>query len=160
MSIEDICALPVGDLAAPDTFLFLWATGPHLRQAFDVLDAWGFAYSGVAFTWAKLTPSHNRGQLSLLPLDDSFLHVGCGYTTRKNSELCLLGRRGSPKRLAADVREMILAPVRQHSRKPIEFYNRVERFCAGPRLELFSRQSRPGWTSWGAEAGKFDAAAA
>jgi N6-adenosine-specific RNA methylase IME4 len=86
--------------------------------------------------------------------DDLFF--GPGLTTRKNAEFVILCRRGSPKRLAADVFEIILAPRRESGRKPDEVYRRVERYCAGPRLELFARESREGWATWGDEATKFD----
>lgn len=59
MSVDDIAALPVGEIAAKDSHLFLWVTGPCLRQGFDVMEAWGFRYSAVAFTWIKLKKSHN-----------------------------------------------------------------------------------------------------
>ena len=62
---------------------------------------------------------------------------------------------GSPKRLARDVRELLITPVREHSRKPDELYAEVERYAAGPYLELNARTKRPGWDSWGNEAGKF-----
>ncbi len=156
MGLAQIIAMPVKEIAAPNAHLFLWATGPCLRQAFDVIDAWGFRYSGVAFTWVKLKRSYQASQLRVLPTAEADLHVGLGFTTRKNAEFCLLARRGSAKRVAKDVREIILSPVREHSRKPDEFYGRVERYCAGPYLELFGRQSRPGWTTWGLEATKFD----
>ena len=67
----------------------------------------------------------------------------------------MLGRRGQPKRLSGDVREVLLAPVREHSRKPDEVYERIEHFCAGPRLDLFARERRPGWAAWGNELDKF-----
>lgn len=157
MGIDDIAALPVRDLAAPDAHLFLWTTGPCLRQSFEVMEAWGFKYSAVAFTWIKLKRSHNALQLRVVPLAESDLHVGLGLTTRKNAEFCLLGRRGSARRIAKDVREVILAPVREHSRKPDQFFDRVERYCEGPYLELFARQSRPGWDAWGNQTRLFDA---
>lgn len=160
MDLEAIKSLPVGTLAAKDAHLFLWVTGPNLRQAFDVIDAWGFKYSAVAFTWVKLKKSVDPRQLRFCSLMESDLHVGLGLTTRKNSEMCLLARRGSPRRIAKNIREIILAPVRQHSRKPDEAYDRVQRYCAGPYLELFSREHRPGWTTWGNETGKFDRMAA
>ena len=72
-----------------------------------------------------------------------------GYWTRASSEVCLLGTRGKPKRLNADVRQGIIAPVRQHSRKPDGIHERIERLVAGPYLELFARQQREGWTAWG-----------
>jgi len=151
MDLAAIKALPVGKLAAKDAHLFLWATGPCLPWAFEVLDAWGFRYSSMAFTWIKLKRRYDAHQLRVLPTADADLHVGLGLTTRKNAEFCLLGRRGNERRLAKDVREVVLAPVREHSRKPDEAYARVERYCAGPYLELFARQRRPGWDSWGDE---------
>lgn len=159
MGIEDICAMPVKDLAAKDAHLFIWTTGPCLQQTFDVIKAWGFRYSGVAFTWVKLKRSHNPRQLRILPTAESDLHVGLGLTTRKNAEFCLLARRGNARREAKNIREIIMAPVREHSRKPDEVYDRVQRYCVGPYLELFSRQQRPGWTCWGNEVDKFTEAA-
>jgi N6-adenosine-specific RNA methylase IME4 len=110
----------------------------------------------MGFTWVKLRRSHEPHQLRLLPLAESDVHVGTGLTTRKSAEFCVLGRRGNPKRLSAAVREVIFAPVREHSRKPDEVYERIERYCAGPRLDLFGRCSRPNWTVWGDEATKYD----
>lgn len=159
MGAADICAMPVGQLADKDAHLFLWATGPCLPQAFDVIKAWGFRYSGVAFTWIKLKRSHNPLQLRVLPMAATDLHTGLGFTTRKNAEFCLLARRGSARRIAKDVREIILSPVREHSRKPDEVYTRVQRYCAGPYLELFARAPRAGWDVWGNETTKFDEAA-
>jgi N6-adenosine-specific RNA methylase IME4 len=159
MGIDDICAMPVKDLAAKDAHLFIWTTGPCLQQTFDVIKAWGFRYSGVAFTWVKLKRSHNPRQLRILPTAESDLHVGLGLTTRKNAEFCLLARRGNARREAKNIREIIMAPVREHSRKPDEVYERVQRYCVGPYLELFSRQQRPGWTCWGNEVDKFSEAA-
>lgn len=156
MGVDDICALPVRDLAARDAHLFLCTTGPCLRQAFDVMEAWGFRYSAVAFTWVKLKRSHNAAQLRVLPTIDSDFHVGLGLTTRKNTEFVLLGRRGNARRKSKKVRELIVSPVREHSRKPDELFHRVREYCDGPYLDLFSREVRPGWESWGNEVGKFN----
>lgn len=159
MSLADICALPVGDLAAKDCHLFLWTTGPGLREAFQVIDAWGFRYSAIGFVWIKLKrkAGDDGHQFSIVPprLLESNLHVGTGYTTRKNAEIVLLARKGSPKRISKSVREVILSPVREHSRKPDEMYRRVTEYCEGPYLDLFARQRREGWTSWGFEIDKF-----
>jgi N6-adenosine-specific RNA methylase IME4 len=155
MSIKDIAALPVGDVASPDAHLFLWVTGPVLEQAFGVIKAWGFRYSGIAFTWVKLKKSHDPHQLRILPTADGDFHVGLGFTTRKNAEFCLLARRGNAKRIAKNIRELIIAPRREHSRKPDEVHPRIERYAAGPYLELFGRQQREGWTVRGDEADKF-----
>lgn len=147
MTVDQICKLPVGHLAAPDCALFIWATNPMLDRAFEVIKAWGFRYTGVAFTWAKRTKT------------DSAWHMGLGYGTRQNTETCLLAKVGNPKRLAADVRELIVEPIREHSRKPDRVPADIERLFAGPYLEMFSRQQRAGWTCWGNEVGKFGDAA-
>lgn len=160
MGLDDIKALPVRDLAAKDAHLFIWTTGPCLRQTFEVMEAWGFRYSAVAFTWVKLKRSFDARQLRVLPTLESDLHVGLGLTTRKNAEFCLLGRRGSARRNAKDVREIILSPVREHSRKPDEAQARVERYCDGPYLELFARSQHEGWTAWGNQTDKFGSAVA
>jgi N6-adenosine-specific RNA methylase IME4 len=155
MGLDDIKALPVRALAAPDAHLFLWTTGPNLQQAFDVIAAWGFRYSGIGFTWIKLKRSIDTRQLRIVSTQESDLHVGLGFTTRKNAEFCLLARRGNAKRVSKSVREIILAPVREHSRKPDEFYRRAMAYATGPYVELFSREPRAGWDAWGAETGKF-----
>lgn len=154
MSIDDIKAMPVAEIAAKDCFLFLWGVWPHLREALEVLEAWGFSYSGVAFTWVKTHKSIDEW-----PQSERDLFMGLGYTTRKNTEFVLLGRRGKPVRKDGGVREVIVAARRAHSEKPEEFYARVETFCDGPYLDLFSRKSRPGWSAFGDQAGKFDSEA-
>lgn len=153
MTLEEIMALPVKELAAKDCVLFLWAINPMLPHALRVMDAWGFRFKTLGFSWAKLTPSSDG---SWIPK----WHVGTGYYSRANVELCLLGTRGKPKRLARNVRQLIVAPRREHSRKPDEVYASIERLVPGPRLDLFGRQSRQGWTVWGAESNKYDQPAA
>lgn len=158
MGIDDIAALPVKDIVAKDAHLFMWITGPILVEGkhLSIMKAWGFRPSAIAFTWVKLKKSHNPLQLRVLPIDKTDLHTGLGLTTRKNAEFCILGRRGSARRNAKDVREIILAPVREHSRKPDEQYERIERYCDGPFVELFARATRPGWHSWGNQVGLLD----
>lgn len=147
---QAIRALPVAELAAPDCVLFCWITWPTLDQALDVIGAWGFEYKTCAFAWVK---ADNR-QPDLLS-DSLPPFVGLGYWTRANSEVCLLATRGAPKRLNADVRQGIIEPRRQHSRKPDCVPGRIERLVAGPYLELFARTQRPGWDCWGNETTKF-----
>lgn len=158
MGVDDIAALPVREIVAPDAHLLLWITGPLLIEGkhIPIMKAWGFKPSSVAFTWVKLKRSIDVRQLRLTATLESDLHVGLGLTTRKNAEFCLLGRRGNAKRLSKSVREIILSPVREHSRKPDEFYRRAQQYAAGPYLEMFSREHRPGWDAWGLEVGKFD----
>lgn len=149
MSIDDICALPVESLAADDCVLFMWTCWPVLQASFRVLDAWGFTYKTCAFSWMKADPYR-------LFADEKTPFAGLGYWTRANTEPCLLATRGKPKRIHADVRQGIIAPRREHSRKPDCVHERIERLVAGPYVELFARQTRPGWDSWGNEVGKFD----
>lgn len=140
MKPGQIAALPVGALAAPDCALFLWTTFPNLPHALDVIEAWGFLYKTVAFTWVK----RNR-------MSEGFF-VGMGQWTRSNAEVCLLAAKGRPRRLAADVRQIIDAPVGQHSQKPDEARQRIVRLLGDlPRVELFARQAAPGWQVWGNE---------
>jgi N6-adenosine-specific RNA methylase IME4 len=150
MSFEQLCAYPVGDLAAPDCALFLWVPGPHTEQGFALMRAWGFTFKGTAFVWAKLNPK------ALTPF------MGCGYGTRKNAEICWLATRGNPKRLNADVRELVLGEElivdvrRQHSQKPDRIRTDIERLFPGPYCELFARSTTPGWTCLGNEVGLLD----
>jgi N6-adenosine-specific RNA methylase IME4 len=154
MGIDEICALPVESIAADDCALFIWATWPTLFDTFKVIEAWGFTYKTCAFDWMK---AHAR-QIEMFR-DDADALMGMGYWTRANSEPCLLATRGKPKRLNADVRQGIIEPRREHSRKPDCVPSRIERLVAGPYLELFSRTEREGWTCWGNEVGKFGVAA-
>ena len=151
MSLEEIAALPIRQLAERDAHLFLWITGPFFVKGahLAIMKAWGFRPSSIAFTWIKLRRRYDANQLRVLPTAEADLHVGLGLTTRKNGEFCLLGRRGNAKRLTRSVRETILAPVREHSRKPDESYARIMEYCAGPYLDVFARQPRDGWTVWG-----------
>jgi N6-adenosine-specific RNA methylase IME4 len=120
-----------------------------LQHALAVIRAWGFEYKTCAFAWTKATPDTIRGGFF-------GLEMGTGYWTRANTEVCLLATRGRPKRLHRDVRQVIIEPRREHSRKPDGVYQRIERLVPGPYLELFARSSpRTGWTFWGDEVGKF-----
>jgi N6-adenosine-specific RNA methylase IME4 len=92
----------------------------------------------------------------ILLLADRDCFTGLGFWTRANPEPCLLATRGQPKRSAGDVPKLLIAPRREHSRKPEETYARIERLLPGPYLELFARQSRPGWDGFGDQEGLFD----
>jgi N6-adenosine-specific RNA methylase IME4 len=158
MTDEELAALPVGKVAARHSFLFYWDTTARIAvgRHIPIIRAWGFTPTAVAFTWFKLKLSEPNTPF-FLPRGS--MNFGPGHTTRKNTEICILAKRGSPRRLRKDIREEIFAPRREHSRKPDEFYERVVQFAAGPYLELFSRQSRPGWDNWGDQSTLFDGAA-
>lgn len=140
MTVEDICALPVGDLAQENCALFLWSVWPDIFRAQEVIEAWGFRYATVAWVWTKLNPSSIG------------FHIGLGYYTRANTEPCLLAIRGSKPPAVKDVRALIVSSVRQHSRKPDEQYANIERmYPSDSYLELFARRARPGWDVFGNE---------
>lgn len=155
MRSPEIERFPFGELAARDAHLFLWITGPCLAKGMHlpVMQAWGFTPSALAFVWIK--PTRKAFANGNLFLSEALFAMGMGHTTRQNAEFVVLGRRGSPRRLSKGVHQLIIQPRREHSRKPNEFYARVERYCTGPYLELFARERRPGWTAWGNETDKF-----
>lgn len=155
MSLDDILALPVGDLAARHSVLFLWAVDPLVPQALEVGARWGFTFKTIAFVWAKQRrATSRRGADQDDPWHKQF-PMGTGYWTRANPELCLLFTRGAPKRLSAAVRKLVIAPRREHSRKPDEVRASIERLVAGPYIELFARERAPGWHAWGNQVDRF-----
>ncbi len=134
MGIDELCALPVADLAAPDSALFLWATFPQLPAALRLIEAWGFHYKSVAFVWLKKNKKA-----------DSWFY-GLGFWTRGNAEICLLATRGHPKRQAANIHQFIISPIEAHSKKPDEAREKIVALMGDlPRVELFARQSPPGY---------------
>lgn len=140
MSINELCALPVAELAAPDSALFLWATFPQLPEALRLIKAWGFQYKSVAFVWLKKNKKA-----------DSWFY-GLGFWTRGNAEVCLLATRGHLKRQAADIHQFIISPIEAHSKKPDEARDKIVALMGDlPRVELFARQTSPGWDVWGNE---------
>jgi len=150
MTAAELDALPIADLAAENCCLFMWACWPLLPQAMALIEAWGFTYKTCAFDWMKA----HAGQIEMFR-DDIDALMGMGYWTRANTEPCLLATRGKPKRTHADVRQGIIEPRREHSRKPDCVYDRIERLVDGPYLELFARTQRNGWTAWGNQTDKF-----
>lgn len=140
MPIEDLCALPVKELAAKNCALFLWATWPNLQQALRLIEAWGFKYKTCAFVWLK----QNRGGWGW--------HTGLGYWTRANTEVVLLATRGAPKRVDKAVKQVVVSPLREHSRKPDDVHDKIVRLMGDlPRVELFARRPHAGWDVWGNE---------
>lgn len=143
MTLEQMAALPVP--AARDCALFMWVVDYHMPQALELGAAWGFTFKTCAFVWVK---SKGEGY-SPVP--------GMGYWTRKQTEQCWLFTRGSPKRLSKGVEQIIHCARGAHSAKPEQQYGLIERLVGGPYLELFARNTRPGWQSWGNQVGARDA---
>lgn len=134
LSLEEICALPVSELAALDSLLYLWATAPKLRECLQVMDAWEFHYR-THFVWVK----------------DK---IGTGYHNRNQHELLLVGKRGEipPPPESERVSSVLISPRGRHSEKPPQVYDWLDNWYPGiPKIELFARNRRKGWEAWGNE---------
>jgi N6-adenosine-specific RNA methylase IME4 len=135
MQTKEIADLPIAKLATEDAILFLWTTAPHLQQAFHVIEAWGFRYA-TNVVWVKD-------------------QIGLGFYVRNQHELLLIATHGFMRAPPPAQRppSVITAPRREHSRKPDEAYEIIERMYPGlPKIELFARARRPGWDCWGNQA--------
>ena len=141
MKLKDIQALPVKSLADDDCILFMWCTFPMLQEAIEVFRHWGFKYKTIGFNWIKT----NKKQT------DTFF-FGCGNYTRANAEICLIGIKGKPKRIKANVSQLIIEPIQKHSKKPDVVRDRIVELMGDlPRIELFARNYTDGWDVWGNE---------
>lgn len=133
MSLDEIAAIELP--ASEDCVLWLWTTHKFMRHSFKILDAWGFRDVAI-LTWVK-----DR--------------MGLGSWLRSQSEFCIMAVRGNPKVTLTNQTTVIHGPLREHSRKPDEFYQLVESLCIGRRLDYFSRQHRLGWQTFGNDTAKF-----
>jgi N6-adenosine-specific RNA methylase IME4 len=145
MPIEEIRALPVGQLARGDCLLLCWATGPMLPQQIATVEGWGFTYK-TELVWAKTYPSGKP-------------RMGTGYRARSLHESVIVATIGAPQH--KPFRSLFSGIAREHSRKPEAFFRMIDECC--PRLldraELFARQRRPGYAACGNEITKFGEAA-
>jgi len=140
MNIEDIYNLPINQIAADDCILFIWVTFPLLIEGIETIKKWGFKYKTCAFNWVK----RNKKTHSWF--------WGLGKWTRSNSEICLLATKGKPKRISRSVHQVCDARIMEHSKKPDEIRDKIVELCGDlPRIELFARNTYPGWDAWGNE---------
>lgn len=159
MPIDDMKALPVSTIADKDALLAMWIVGSHCDVALDLGRAWGFRFVTDLFYWTKQRLMQ-ANQVDLFTGDIAEPRISMGYHTRKQLEPCWLFARGKGLPvLNHDVRQLIVAPIAEHSRKPAEQYDRLARLYGTPDdtpcVELFSRTPRAGWHAWGNETGKF-----
>lgn len=140
MDLADICSLPVSDVAASNAHLYLWVPNALLPDGLRVMEAWGFRYVSNVI-WAKRRK------------DGGPDGRGVGFYFRNVTEPILFGVRGSMRTLAPARSQvnMLETRKREHSRKPDEQYDFIERCSPGPYLEMFARHPHPGWTGWGDE---------
>lgn len=142
MSLDDICALPVADVAAATAHLYLWVPNALLPEGLSVMEAWGFSYKSNLI-WHKIRK------------DGGSDGRGVGFYFRNVTEIILFGVRGKNARTLGAGRSqvnMIETRKREHSRKPDEQYDLIEACSPGPYLELFARGERPRWAVWGNQA--------
>lgn len=164
MSLAELMALPVPDLLAPDAAVFLWIVQSHADIVAPLMKAWGCKFKTVAYAWVKI-----KGAQPMLFVDQTATKKGMGYHTRAGFEQCWLATRGRgysrlSKRepqvaFALDPNadpEVYTSPLREHSRKPDEIRESIERLVGNvPRVELFARTRFAGWDAWGKEIDKF-----
>ena len=145
MSIDDIKNMSVQSLADENCMLFLWCTFPNLKEGLGVMEAWGFDYRTLGFSWIKLNKNNGKP------------FFGIGYYTKSNCEVCLIGVKGKPIVESKTVSSVIIHKMldeanRVHSRKPDTVRDKIVELCGDiPRIELFARQKSDGWDSWGNE---------
>ena len=145
MTLDDIQALPISTIAKEDSLLFLWVTGPLLLRQLQIMEAWGFTYKTIGFTWGKLNKVNGEP------------FMGTGYYTRQGSEFVAIGRRGTPPRPAnRSVKQFRPERIREHSRKPDTIRQDIlSMYPETKRIELFARTQTPGWDVWGNQTEKF-----
>lgn len=138
--IEDIEKLDINKIADGNCLLFLWATYPLLPEALRVIKGWGFEYKSIAFQWIKLNKINGKP------------FYGLGRWTRGNTEPCLLGVKGKPKRESNSVFQLIQEKIMRHSKKPSIVREKIVQLAGEkPRIELFAREKISGWDSIGNE---------
>ena len=133
LKTSELMKIPIHEIAKDDCLLFMWTSNPHLAQAIELGEAWGFEYRTVAFVWDKMV--HNPGQYTL-----------------SYCELCLLFKRGRipQPRGARNVKQLIRSPRGKHSEKPIKVLQGIEKmFPTQKRIELFARKKTKDWSVWG-----------
>lgn len=140
MKVDDICTLPINNISQKDCVLFLWCTYPMLQEGIKVIKDWGFKYKTIGFQWIKLNKKNGK------------YFFGLGRWTRGNTECCLIGIKGKPKRMSNKVFQIVATPIEEHSKKPNEVRERIVELMGDlPRIELFARQYTDGWDCWGNE---------
>ena len=132
LTLSQLKNLDIRSIAAPDSLLFLWSTSPHLNQAMQLGEAWGFTWATVGFVWDKV-------------------RVNPGFYTMSQCEMCLIFKRGkipSP-RGARNIRQYVRVNRTEHSRKPVEVRNRIDNmFPTQSKIELFITDKIRGWDNW------------
>ena len=138
-------------ISMEDSFLFMWSTCPQLIESLELMKAWGYKYKTIAFVWVKFKNPED-GLMIKYPVP----HLQLGSYTRSNVEYVLIGKKGKLKINRKDrgtISQVVCTYGKRpdHSKKPEEVQNRIEKLFDGPYIELFARRKRKGWTTWGNE---------
>lgn len=152
MDVDHICSLPIMDVMEKDALVWMWITGPMLVAGAHskIFRAYDLKPSAMGFVWIKTKKNFDIETLHRTPLLEADLFCSTAFTTLQNAEFCLLARRGNGMpRLQRNIRQVIVEPVREHSRKPELSYKRIEAYSHGPRIDIFGGRPRDGWTYWG-----------
>lgn len=140
LPIEQIKQLPVQNICSDDCILFIWGTFPCLPECLCTLQAWGFEYKTLGFSWIKTNKNNGRP------------FFGIGHYTKSNCEVCLIGIKGRPQIVSNKVSSVVISEKQEHSKKPDVVRDKIVELCGNvPKIELFVRQSVPGWDCWGNE---------
>ena len=138
LSNDELCNLPINELADENCVLFIWGTYPKLPDVLEVIKSWGFEYKSIAFQWIKKNKENGKN------------FYGLGRWTRGNTEPCFIATKGKPKRICESIFQIVESSIREHSRKPDEVRKRIIKLIWDlPRIELFARQRFEGWDVWG-----------
>ena len=140
MNNKEICELPIKEMTEDDAVLFLWTTDAHIEEAMNVINAWGYKYKTIGFTWLKKEKSGTQS-------------CYVGFWTTKCGEICLLATKGKISKYLKkrNVRQLVEATRGRHSEKPNEVRKRIVEMFGNdlPKVELFARENFNGWDSWG-----------
>ena len=130
LSVEELKQFPISNISQDDSYLFMWVTSPLLPEGIEVFKSWGYTYKAAIY-WDKDTKG------------------GLGYWLRGCVEICLLGKKGNVPPLRLQYPNIIKQKITKHSQKPNKLYEMIESLNINPKIELFSRNNREGWDSWG-----------
>lgn len=168
-SLSDMMQMPINRISADNCVLFMWHVGPMPQEALDLLKAWGFKLKNFkAFTWIKLNKKflvtakkqfgyhaddiQAMSESEILFIMEKLTFMGMGNWSRGNSEDCLVAVKGKPKRVSASIKQVIFAPIGEHSAKPPIVRDKIVELAGDlPRIELFARTCESGWDSFGNE---------
>lgn len=142
MKLDEMKKLPILKLSDKDCVLFLWTTYPMLKEALELIEAWGFTYKSIGFQWIKKNKS-GKGWF-----------FGLGRWTRGNTEPCLIAVKGKPQRESKNISQLIMECIGEHSAKPAVVRNKIVELMGAEKknkIELFARQEVEGWDCWGDE---------